>query len=183
MSSVLVTDGHFRKTLAVVRSLGRKGIDVTVGERTFLNTSFFSKYCRRRLIYSSPRQHPGQFIEILLKEIKKNRYECVFPMEEETLLLFAKHRSEISRYTYFLSPDLERIEFVRDKGNLMRFAETHGIPSPKTYYLPPTPEPCQVQGFVLHPTWCRASPSPLKGEGICFLFQYVHPLPWRERVG
>jgi len=26
-------------------------------------------------------------------------------------------------------------------------------------------------------------PHPLKGEGISFLFQYVCPLPWWERVG
>jgi len=30
----------------------------------------------------------------------------------------------------------------------------------------PTPELCKVQGFVLHPTWCRASASPVKGEGL-----------------
>jgi predicted ATP-grasp superfamily ATP-dependent carboligase len=144
--SVLVTDGHFRKTLAVVRSLGRKGIAVTVGERTYLNTSFFSKYCTRRLVYPSPRRSPVQFIEFLQREIKENHYDCLFPMEEETLLLLAKYHSEISRYTYLLSPDLKKIEFVRDKGNLMEFAETHRIPTPKTFYSPPTPEPCKVQG-------------------------------------
>ncbi len=138
MKSVLVTDGHFRKTLAVVRSLGRKGISVTVGERTFLNTSFLSKYCARRLIYPSPRRSPDQFVEFLLTEIKKNRYHCLFPMEEETLLLLAKHHSEISQHTYFLGPDLKKIEFVRDKRNLIQFAEAHGIPTPKTYYSPPT---------------------------------------------
>ncbi len=139
----LVTDGHFRKTLAVVRSLGRRGVDVTVGERTFLNTSFFSKYCSGRLLYPSPRRHPDQFIEFLLREVQRNRYDCLFPMEEETLLLVAKHRSEISKHTYLLIPDLEKIEFVRDKGNLIRFAEAHGIPVPETYEfssgeLPPT---------------------------------------------
>jgi predicted ATP-grasp superfamily ATP-dependent carboligase len=144
---VLVTDGHFRKSLAVVRSLGRKGIHVTVGERTFLNTSFFSKYCTRRLVYPSPQQFPNQFIEFLLKEIKENPYDCLFPMEEETLLLLAKYYSEISRYTCLLIADLEKIEFVRDKGNLIQFAETHGIPTPKTFYSPPTPEPCEVQGL------------------------------------
>jgi predicted ATP-grasp superfamily ATP-dependent carboligase len=133
--SVLVTDGHFRKTLAVVRSLGRKGIPVTVGERTFLNTSFFSKYCAKRLVYPSPRRFPGQFIEFLLKEIKESHYDCLFPMEEETLLLLAKYHSEISQYTYLLSPDLKQIEFVRDKRNLMEFAETHGIPTPKTFQI------------------------------------------------
>jgi len=136
--SVLVTDGHFRKALAVVRSLGRRGVPVTVGERTFLNTSFFSKYCAKRLVYPSPRRFPNQFIEFLLNEIKKNRYECLFPMEEETLLLTAKYHSEISTYTHLLISDLKRIEFVRDKRNLMQFAEANGIPIPKTHYLPPT---------------------------------------------
>ena len=138
MTNVLVTDGHFRKTLAVVRSLGRRGIHVTVGERTFLNTSFFSKYCSRRLVYPSPRRSPDQFIEFLLKEIKKKHYDCLFPMEEETLLLLADYYSEISQYTYLLIPDLKKIEFVRDKRNLMQFAEAHGIPIPKTHTLPPT---------------------------------------------
>ncbi len=146
---VLVTDGHWRKTLALVRSLGRKGVRVTVGERTFLNTSFFSKYCSRRLVYPSPRRYPDQFIEFIIKEIKKNQYECLFPMEEETLLLLAKHQSEISKYTYLLIPNLQKIEFVRDKGNLIQFAETHGIPTPKTLYEPP-------QRPAL-PTWCRIS--------------------------
>ena len=150
MKSVLVTDGHFRKTLAVVRSLGRRGIPVAVGERTFLNTSIFSKYCTRRLIYPSPRRSPDQFIEFLLREIKKNPYDCLFPMEEETLLLLAKYHSEISPYTYLLSPDLKKIEFVRDKRNLMQFAEAHGIPTPKTFYHPPSlsPSPSMEEGGV-----------------------------------
>ena len=135
---VLATDGHFRKTLAVVRSLGRKGVQVTVGERTRLNTSFFSKYCARRLVYPSPRQTPSQFIEFFLTEIKKNHYDCVFPMEEETLLLLAKHQPEISRHTYLLSPDSKKIEFVRDKGHLMQFASEAGIPAPRTFYALPS---------------------------------------------
>jgi hypothetical protein len=106
--NVLVTDGHWRKSLAVVRSLGRRGVYVTVGERTFLNTSFFSKYCARRIVYPSPRRYPDQFIQFLIEEIRKNRTDCLFPTEEETLLLLARHRSEISKYTYLLIPILEK---------------------------------------------------------------------------
>jgi predicted ATP-grasp superfamily ATP-dependent carboligase len=141
---VLVTDGHFRKTLATVRSLGQKGVHVTVGERTFLNTSFFSKYCAKRLVYPSPRLSPNQFIEFFLKEIERNHYDCLFPMEEETLLLLVKYHSDISRYSYLLSPDVKKIEFTRDKRNLMQFAETHGIPAPKTFQI--APELFKVQG-------------------------------------
>jgi predicted ATP-grasp superfamily ATP-dependent carboligase len=59
-------------------------------------------------------------------------------MEEETLLLLAQYHSQISEYAYLLVPDLKKIEFVRDKGNLMRFAEARGIPTPKTFYVPPS---------------------------------------------
>ena len=131
--------------MAVVRSLGRKGVHVTVGERTFLNTSFFSKYCTRRIVYPSPRRSPEQFIEFLLKEIKKKHYDCLFPMEEETLLLLAQHRSEISKYIYLLIPDIEKIEFVRDKRNLIQFAEGRGIPTPKTFYAVPDPPTGEVE--------------------------------------
>ena len=160
MASVFVTDGHWRKTLAVVRALGRKGVRVTLGERTALNTSFFSRYCSRRVIYPSPGRFPDRFIEFLLNEIKKNHYDCLFPMEEETLLLVAKHREEISPYTSVLIPELKKIEFVRDKGNLIRFAEAHGIPVPKTVYLHPPPLNHVRFRVALHPTWYRA-PSPL----------------------
>lgn len=180
--NVLVTDGHFRKTLAVVRSLGRKGISVTVGERTFLNTSFLSKYCARRLIYPSPRRSPDQFVEFLLTEIKKNRYHCLFPMEEETLLLLAKHHSEVSQHTYLLSPDLKKIEFVRDKRNLIQFAEAHGIPTPKTYYSPPTVAPPpwgggEGEGYVIKPRISSGAFGIVyvkeKGDLICS-YQRVH---------
>ena len=149
MASVFVTDGHWRKTLAVVRSLGRKGVRVTVGERTLLNTSFFSKYCSRRIVYPSPRRFPDHFIDFLLKELKKNHYDCLFPMEEETLLLVARHRKDISQHTFLLLPDIQKIEFVRDKGNLIRFAEAHGIPVPKTFHTIPSLEPCKVQGLTV----------------------------------
>jgi len=181
-TSVLVTDGHFRKTLAVVRSLGRKGISVTVGERTFLNTSFLSKYCARRLIYPSPRRSPDQFVEFLLTEIKKNRYHCLFPMEEETLLLLAKHHSEISQHTYLLSPDLKKIEFVRDKRNLIQFAEAHGIPTPRTCYSPPTVAlppwgGGEEEGYVIKPRISSGAFGIVyvkkKGDLIC-TYQSVH---------
>ncbi len=177
---VLVTDGHWRKTLALVRSLGRKGVRVTVGERTFLNTSFFSKYCSRRLVYPSPRRSPHQFIEFITKEIEKNRYECLYPMEEETLLLLAQHQSEISKHTYLLIPDVQKIEFVRDKGNLLRFAEAHGIPTPKTFFDPPTLPPWgggEGEGYVIKPRISSGSfgiAYVRKKEDLIALYQKIH---------
>ncbi len=174
---VFVTDGHFRKTLALVRSLGEKGVSVTVGERTFLNTSFFSKYCSNRVVYPSPRRYPQRFIESLLREIKKHHYDCLFPMEEETLLLIAKYQSEISKHTYLLIPELEKIEFVRDKGKLIRFAETHGIPVPKTYPSFSSPPPSFPIPAVIKPRVSSGSFGILyvkKREELHPFYQKVH---------
>jgi hypothetical protein len=44
----------------------------------------------------------------------------------------------------------------------------------------------RFRAFVLHPTWCRALPSPIKGEGILFNFiMFTLFTPWREeeRIG
>ena len=182
MARVLVTDGHWRKSLAVVRSLGRRGVSVTVGERTFLNTSFFSKYCTRRIVYPSPRRYPDEFTEFLIEEIRKNRTDCLFPMEEETLLLLARYRSEISKYTYLLIPDLEKIEFVRDKRNLIRFAEARGIPTPKTFYAITNPPMGEVEAEKI-PIPAVIKPRISSGSfGIVYVRKREDLIPSYQRV-
>jgi predicted ATP-grasp superfamily ATP-dependent carboligase len=117
-----------------------------------------------------------------MKEIKENHYECLYPMEEETLLLLARHRSEIAKYTSLLIPDSKEIEFVRDKGNLLRFAEAHGIPTPKTFYGPPTPTlppwgGGESEGYVIKPRISSGSfgiAYVKKREDLIPLYQKVH---------
>ena len=44
MARVLVTEAHLRHPLAIIRSLGRKGINVTGVDRSRVAPGFFSKY-------------------------------------------------------------------------------------------------------------------------------------------
>ena len=102
-------------------------------------------------------------------------------MEEKTLLLVAKYQSDISKYTYLLIPDLERIEFVRDKGNLIQFAEAHGIPVPKTL---PSPSPLSLPhqggregGYVIKPRISSGSFGIVyvkRREDLMSAYQKVH---------
>jgi predicted ATP-grasp superfamily ATP-dependent carboligase len=135
MSRVLVTDGHWRKTLAAVRSLGRSGIEVAVGESSRVAASFFSKHCRRRLVYPSVRQHPEAFLTFLRQELRNKHYDLVMPMEEETLLLLARHRKEFAPVARLPLPPYESIERVRDKGWLLQHASQQGIPIPRTVWV------------------------------------------------
>jgi predicted ATP-grasp superfamily ATP-dependent carboligase len=135
MSRVFVTDGHWRKTLAAVRSLGRRGIEVTAGESSGVATSLFSKYCSRRVVYPSVRHHPEAFLAFLRQELEEITYDLVIPLEEETLLLLAQHREEFAPVARLPIPPYEAINRARDKGWLLRHASQQGIPIPRTAWV------------------------------------------------
>jgi len=65
---ILILDAMWNKTLAAVRSLGRRGFYLAVGEKTRFATAIFSRYCSRRLIYPSPLSKPDEFLDWLLHE-------------------------------------------------------------------------------------------------------------------
>jgi len=134
-SSVFITDGHWRKSLAAVRALGRKGIGVTVGESTRLNTAAFSRYCNRKIVYPSPFFMQSRFVDFMRTELLRHSYQMLLPMEEETLEIMARYHSDISRLTYFPSVTLERLLFAQSKDKILRLAEKQGIPIPKTWYI------------------------------------------------
>jgi len=135
VSRVLVTDGHWRKTLAAVRSLGKSGVEVTVGESSRVAASFFSKYCSRSLVYPSVHRHPEAFLAFLRQELRNRHYDLVMPMEEETLLLLARHRGEFASVARLPIPSFQEIARVRDKGWLLQHASQEGIPIPRTMWV------------------------------------------------
>jgi len=136
---VLITDGLWRKTLAAVRSLGRRGIPVVVGERTVLAPALWSRYAARRYRYPSAHFQTDGFLARLRRIIERERIRIVFPMEEETLLTILRHRSALGERLVIPFAEPEKIERVRDKAQLFRLAESLAIPMPKTWY-PESPE-------------------------------------------
>lgn len=132
---ILILDGMWNKTLAVVRSLGEKGFYLTVGEKTRFAAALFSKYCSRRVVYPSPLSEPDKFLDWLLKEIKTNHYEMVIPTELATQLLILKNRDLIERYTRIPFADYDLIKDIQDKAWLMKYAAANNYPCPKTYFV------------------------------------------------
>jgi predicted ATP-grasp superfamily ATP-dependent carboligase len=152
VSRVLITDGHWRKTLAAVRSLGKRGVEVTVGESSHVATSFFSKYCRRRLAYPSLHRHPEAFLAFLRAELQESNYDLVMPMEEETLLLLARHREKFPSVARLPIPPYETIVKVRDKGWLLQHAAQQGIPIPRTVWVEDIAELHTIKE-IIPPPW------------------------------
>ncbi|HPZ06808.1 MAG TPA: ATP-grasp domain-containing protein [Candidatus Eremiobacteraeota bacterium] len=135
MSGVFVTDGRWHKTLAVVRSLGKKNINVTCGDSTNLCSSFFSRYCNKKILYPSVKKNPKKFIEFLSRELEEKKYSVLFPMEEDTINLITDNLEAFSKDVSIPLVNRETLAIAMNKGELVKFASNSGIPCPKTYFI------------------------------------------------
>lgn len=132
--NVLVTDAQMRSSLAVIRSLGKKGIKVTAGEETRFTTGFFSKYCSNKIVYPNPKKEEERFVENLLNTVKQGDYDVIFPVADNCLKPIIENREELSKYTRIALPDNETFMKGYDKGNTLKIAMKNGIPCPETYF-------------------------------------------------
>ncbi|MHC4606598.1 MAG: carboxylate--amine ligase [Planctomycetota bacterium] len=131
MHRVLVTDGHYRKTLAAVRSLGRRGLYVELCESDPVCTARFSRYCQR--FHLAPDIYdPEPYVEFLRRRLRAG-YEMLFPMEEQTCLNIARNRDIVPAGTGLLLSTYEQFCEVRDKKKAFKIARRLGIPTPVTH--------------------------------------------------
>ncbi len=134
-SEVFITDGHWRKSLAAVRALGRQGIGVVVGESTRLATAAFSKYSNRTVVYPSPLLNPADFLDFLQRHLSSNSYRMLLPMEYETLSLISQNYADFSRYSYIPVVSYEKLKIAQSKEKILRLADSLGIPTPRTWHI------------------------------------------------
>lgn len=174
MPKVLVTDSQMRSSLAVIRSLGRKGLHVIAGEETRFATGSFSKYCKGRLVYPSPVKREKQFAEFLIKSVRETEYDAIFPVADPCLKPIIDNEEELSKYTTIALPP--RRIFMRgyDKGETLKFAIANDIPCPKTYFIEELEEIYRLEGKLEYPSVIKPRISSGKrGVKICESFEDI----------
>ncbi|MBI4609217.1 MAG: ATP-grasp domain-containing protein [Candidatus Rokubacteria bacterium] len=134
--SVLVTDASGNHALAVVRSLGRRGIRVAAADSAWWAKSFFSRYCARRALHPSPAGGVDAFVSGLCRILDEVRPMMLMPMTERTILALMVRREEIeSRVALAPLPAPEALSVVFDKHATIELATSLGVPVPKTLRL------------------------------------------------
>jgi predicted ATP-grasp superfamily ATP-dependent carboligase len=137
---VLVTDGDALHSLAIVRSLGQKGMKVTMAShRRFASLSFYSRYCHKRVIYPNP-EKKKEFVDFLIEFVRENQYEILLPVRSTVTPLISEYQKELKSYVDFVIPSLESMEVANNKEKTFQFAEKIGIPIPQTAYPKTLPE-------------------------------------------
>ena len=130
---VLITDGNFKHTLASVRSLGKRGVDVTVLSHMRLSVSFHSKYCSKGILAPNP-EHDTTFAEFVYDLAKRERFDVVLPISYAAVDQISRIQEELEPYIRVPLPDRASIDLAGNKDKTMQLAESIGIAIPKTFY-------------------------------------------------
>lgn len=146
---VLVTDGLLRKSLAVVRSLGKAGISVTVGEKTKANPSAYSKYCRHSVRYPDPETSPQDFVHWVDKQLDAKLWDLFIPMDDLTMDIVIENRERWEPKCRLVLPPSESYQIARDKYQSLQVALQAGMDCPETF-IPESFEEIRKKASHLH---------------------------------
>ena len=134
VSPVLVTDAPSNASLAVVRSLGRRG--VPVGVCTFdgeFNLAAFSRWASEACPLPSPSRDPAGFIDGLARLLETGKYPIVFPTTDRTIQLIGQARDRLPSWIQVPIASDDALGTVLDKQRTAVLAERVGVPIPKTW--------------------------------------------------
>jgi predicted ATP-grasp superfamily ATP-dependent carboligase len=132
---VLVTDGDARPALAIVRSLGRRGAAVLVGEERPVSLASSSRHCVRHVSYPSPYRDREAFERFLLEFVEREKVDVVMPVTDVTTYSVSRTQAALGRHAAVACPSFEAFDFVSDKWRLLQDATRCGVPVPRTEFV------------------------------------------------
>ena len=128
---VFITDGNQRSTLAAVRSLGRAGVFVGIGNDTPQMIAGASRYCREKMIYPSPALQPGQFQDFLCERLTPLGYTHLLATSDVTVQLVAPLKLRLAPAITAMVQDAEALSLVQDKAAMLTLARELNIGTPR----------------------------------------------------
>ena len=131
--TLFVTDGDQRPTLAVVRSLGRAGVRVTVGCEADVCLAGRSRYCGSIVHYPSPLKEPEAFKMFIRQEITGDTYRVLLPMTDVTMYLIGNMQTQVDSRVHLPIPGADKIAFIQDKQRVLTLARQLGIECPRDF--------------------------------------------------
>lgn len=129
---VLVIEGTSRKAVAVVRSLGRAGFDVTLMAGSVLAAARGSRFCARFVRCPSAARAPEVFWRFLQAHLRGAHYDILLPLEAEPLAAISPRRQDLAAGIAFpFAPD-SVLRRAASKHEVMCLAVTLGISAPRS---------------------------------------------------
>src|SRR5579872_3047929 len=163
---VLVLDGDQNQAVACVRSLGRAGHTVIVGDAYAWPKAGCSRFCRGTFIY--PLHDAAKFVASVVAELKRQPGTLVLPLTERTSFLVSAHRDSLlqagARLVLPAHADLQRAFNKRSTADL---AEQLGMNVPRTAVIStPAQLPDAIDSLRLPVVVKPSTSSEVSSKGI-----------------
>lgn len=128
-TTVLVTDGQLRPSLAVVRSLGRAGHRVVVCSSRRRSLAGASRFAAEEARVPDPLSAPAEYVDAVVELTSRWHVDVLLPISEESLLalLPAAARMPAVRIPF---PPLDVFRSAADKAHVTALAASLGIAVP-----------------------------------------------------
>ncbi len=159
LNPVLVLDGEMASSLAIVRSLGRKGARVTVGSSKTNSLSSLSRYCSSYFVYPNPLVDVPGFRKILIEQLKRHSYSLVIPVTDLTICPLMEIRKSVEALSRLAMPSNEALAVALSKSRTCDLARTLRIPIPKTMVIRNIEDFHGMQDQIKYPVVIKADRS------------------------
>ncbi|MHC1742513.1 MAG: hypothetical protein AB9873_05720 [Syntrophobacteraceae bacterium] len=156
---VLVLDGEFESALAVVRSLGRRRIEVHVGSCVNHPIAAFSRYCVQSVRYPDPLVDISGFRAALRQWIEMGRYSLIVPVTDLTLLPLMEIRHAIEHICPIAMADNASLAVVQSKSRTYELARTCNVPIPRSLTIRDWDDFLRVKDALSYPVAIKPDQS------------------------
>ena len=129
---VLLLDGYARQILPMAEYLNRLGATVATLNVGRLDVGCVSRWVHERYFGPAPRRDLQGTLEKMREVIKSGNFDVVISGSDETAMLLAENKSELSPYAALAVNNLPVFERARDKLLTMKACEELGLPHPRT---------------------------------------------------
>ncbi|PIE39469.1 MAG: hypothetical protein CSA53_01370 [Gammaproteobacteria bacterium] len=131
---VLVLDGDTLPALAIVRSLGRKGVPVIVASHDDKPICAYSRYATTSLKYPHPLTATDAYTAWVRRVLADNPGALVLPVTERTLVPLARAlRNESELYQRVMMAEPQALETVLDKADIAELARACEVSLPRSW--------------------------------------------------
>jgi predicted ATP-grasp superfamily ATP-dependent carboligase len=173
---ILVTDGNTRSALAAVRSLGRRGHEVTVAATRQPSLAGASRHAAALAIYPDPIANAQAFMPTIAQIVRERNIEVLMPMTEISTLLVTGERQLLPSGCRLPFPAVEVVDRAADKAYVLALADSLGIPIPRMQVIASAGDARAHEDSLTYPTVIKPARSRVRrGAGwISTSVAYAH---------
>ncbi len=175
---VLVTDAGRGSAVAIIRSLGRRGWEVTAADSDPWSPGFRSRYATHRLRYPDPKRRPDEAARRIADWSSGHGVDLVIPVTDEVILPLlpllpvaepggtatGRERTGTKPGPALAVAPPRAVERARDKRATLELAESLGVPVPRTARVTTASEAIETAAGLAWPVVVKPERSRIRRE-------------------